>query len=597
MAQKILVCVAWPYCNGDMHIGHIAGAYLPSDIFARYHRLRGSDVLMVSGSDTHGTPITVRAEEEGITPRQVVDRYHPRNAEMMRRLGISFDLFTETDTENHWAVTQQLFLSHLDKGYVYLDRMQQLFCLDCAKWLADRYVEGECPYCGYDGARGDQCDNCGRTYDAVTLIHPRCKLCGAANIEVRDAEHFFLDLGKLNDPLLGWIDDGDKEHWRSNVINATRSRLESRDLRGRAITRNIQWGIPIPLEGYDDKRIYVWYDAVIGYLAASIEWAKVTGQPDAWRAWWNDRAARSYYFIGKDNIEFHTIIWPGMLIGHDPALNLPYDVPANEYLNVEGRKLSKSRRWMIQMADALDRYDPDPWRYALAAGAPESQDANFTWEEFVRRNNDELVATWGNLVNRALTFAYKRFEGKVPAPGALEDADRAMLDEIDPAFERVTALLEAVKLKQALAEAMALADKGNKYLSAREPWKQIKADPAAAATTLFVALKVIDSLKILLAPFLPFSSQKLHEYLGYDGPLFGEVYLDTLQEEQKAHVAIRYAGEQSAGGRAPSRWAPSRWAPSDLAPGQALREPAALFTKLDDSVAEAEMERMAAGAG
>ncbi len=371
MAEKILVCVAWPYSNGDMHIGHIAGAYLPSDIFARYHRLRGNDVLMVSGSDTHGTPITVRAEEEGISPRAVVDRYHTRNAEMMCRLGISFDLFTETDTENHWAVTQEIFTTHLENEVVYRDTMQQLYCVDCNKWLADRYVEGICPHCGFDGARGDQCDNCGRIYETITLIRPRCKNCGGSHIEVRETEHFFLDLGALNEPLLAWMNDGKKGHWRANVLNATRARLESHELRGRPITRDISWGIPIPLPGFEDKRIYVWYDAVIGYLAASKEWAHVIGDPEAWRAWWQDPAARTYHFIGKDNIEFHTIIWPGMLIGYDHSLNLPYDVPANEYLNVEGRKLSKSRHWTIEMTDALTRYDPDPWRYALAAGAPE----------------------------------------------------------------------------------------------------------------------------------------------------------------------------------------------------------------------------------
>jgi methionyl-tRNA synthetase len=574
MPDKILVSVAWPYCNGDMHIGHIAGAYLPGDVFARYHRLRGNQVLMVSGSDTHGTPITVRAEEEGITPREVVDRYHPRNTETLMRLGISFDLFTETDTENHWAVTQEIFRKHVENGYVYRDTMQQLYCIDSARWLADRYVEGTCPFCGFDGARGDQCDNCGKTYDAIQLISPRCLYCG-----------FFLDLGRLNEPLLEWLDDGHKEDWRPNVINATRSRLESGELHGRPITRDISWGIPIPFPGYDDKRIYVWYDAVIGYFAASVEWAALTGEPDAWHAWWRDPSARTYYFIGKDNIEFHTIIWPGMLIGYDRGLNLPYDVPANEYLNVEGRKLSKSRRWLIVMRDALDRYDPDPWRYALSASAPESQDVNFTWEEFVRRNNDELVATWGNLANRVLGFAYKRFEGRVPAPGALDDADRAMLDAIVPAFERVTALLDAVKLKQALGEAMALAHEANRYLNLKEPWQQIKTDRAGAATSIYVALRVIDTLKILFAPFLPFTCQRLHGYLGYDGELFGRLHVDELQESEKRHVALRYDPLSCE----------SCWAPSALAPGQALRPPEALFRKLEASVVDEEIERMTGG--
>ncbi len=556
MPEKILVCVAWPYSNGDMHIGHIAGAYLPADIFARYHRLAGNNVLMVSGSDTHGTPITVRAEEEGITPREVVDRYHPRNVEMMRRLGISFDLFTETDTENHWAVTQDVFRRHLEHGYIYRDTMPQLYCVDCKKWLADRYVEGTCPMCGADGARGDQCDTCGRTYDAIVLIDPRCKYCGGSNIEVRETEHFFLDLGKLNDPLLAWINDGHKAHWRPNVMNATRARLESRELHGRPITRDISWGVTIPLPGFEDKRIYVWYDAVIGYLSASKEWAIITGAPDGWRDWWQDTAVHTYHFIGKDNIEFHSIIWPGMLIGYDRSLNLPYDVPANEYLNVEGRKLSKSRRWVIEIGDALDRYDPDPWRYALAASLPESQDVNFTWEEFVRRNNEELVATWGNLANRVLGFAYKRFDGKVPEPGVLDDADRALLDQVGPTFARVTELLEAVKLKQALTETMALAHETNRYLNAKEPWQRIKTDPAAAATSIFVALRVIDSLKTLFAPYLPFTCQRLHDYLGYEGELFGRLYTEELAEIERRHLALAFRWRRRDGRLAAQRAGP-----------------------------------------
>ena len=315
------------------------------------------------------------------------------------------------------------------------------------------------------------------------------------------------------------------------------------------------------MPGFEDKRIYVWYDAVIGYLSASKEWAAITGAPDAWRAWWQGAGARTYHFIGKDNIEFHTIIWPGMLIGYDRSLNLPYDVPSNEYLNVEGRKLSKSRRWMIGMGDALDRYDPDPWRYALAASVPEAQDVNFTWEEFVRRNNEELVATWGNLANRVLGFAYKRFDGKVPEPGAFDAADRALLDQIGPTFERVTALLEGVKLKQALTETMALAHEANRYLNAKEPWHQIKTDPAAAATSIFVALRVIDNLKTLFAPFLPFTSQQLHDYLGYDGVLFGRLYTEELAETERRHLALRYDGAGAI----------VSWQPSELAPGQALR--------------------------
>ncbi len=584
MAEKILVAVAWPYANGRVHLGHIAGAYLPPDIFARYQRLRGRDVLMVSGSDTHGTPITIRAEQEGITPREVVDRYHPENVEAFRQLGLSFDLFTETDTENHWTVTQDMFLRLLENGYIYRDTMLALYCPNCDRWLPDRYVEGTCPHCGAPGARGDQCDACQRTIDATQLIEPRCAFCGHTP-QVRETEHFFLDLGKLNKPLLDWMRE-DKEHWRPNVLNFTLNVLESGELRGRPITRDIKWGIPVPVEGYEEKRIYVWFDAVIGYLAATKEWAKITGDPEAWRKWWQDPAARSYYFIGKDNIPFHTMIWPGMLIGYG-GLNLPYDVPANEYLNVEGRKLSKSRRWFIETLDFLTRYDPDPLRYMLTINAPERNDVNFTWEEFLRRNNDELVATWGNLAHRMLTFAYKNFDQRVPEPGELDAADEALLARVEDAFQNVGDLLESCKFKAAITEVMAVAHAANRYLDEKAPWFQIKEDRTRAATTLYIILRVIDSLKTLFTPFLPFTCQRLHEYLGYEGSIIGRLYVDTIEEEHRKHVALRYDTSELTG----------QWAPSQLPPGQVLHKPKPLFRKLDDSIVEEEIERMQRLAG
>ncbi len=588
MSEKILVCVAWPYCNGDLHIGHIAGAYLPPDIFARYHRLKGNRTLMVSGSDTHGTPITVRAEEEGITPREVVDRYHPRFLELFQKLGITFDLFTETDTENHWAVTQDMFLRHLERGYIYKDVQQAPYCNSHHGFLADRYVEGTCPHCGYTGARGDQCDNCGRTLDAIELGAPRCKVCGSKDIAVRETEHFFLDLGKLNRPLLEWIRQG-KEHWRPNVLNFTRAQLESGELRGRPITRDIQWGVTIPLPGYESKRIYVWYDAVIGYLSATKEWARIVGQPEAWREWWDAAIApdvKTYHFIGKDNIPFHAIIWPGMLYAYG-GLNLPYDVPANEYLNVEGAKLSKSRRWVIEVLDVLERYDPDPWRYILTINAPETADVNFTWEEFVRRNNNELVATWGNLANRVLSFAYRRFDGRVPEPGELDETDRALLARIEAGFASVGQQIEGCHFKAGLTEAMSLAQEANRYLNTKEPWQQIKTDPIAAATTIYVCLQAIDWLRLIFSPFLPFSSQKLHEYLGHEGSLLGRQYVETYQETERSHLALRYDASNLT----------ATWEPSRLQPGQPLRQPQPLFTKLDESVIEREVEKLLVASG
>ncbi|MCX7853550.1 MAG: methionine--tRNA ligase [Caldilineales bacterium] len=586
-ATRILVCVAWPYASGDRHLGHVAGAYLPPDIFARYHRLAGHRVLMVSGSDTHGTPITVRAAQEGVTPAEIVARYHARFVQSFKDLGLSFDLFTHTDTQNHWDVTHELFHNHLANGYIYRDRQQQPFCVIDGRFLADRYIEGTCPICGYADARGDQCDNCGNTLDPIDLIRPRCKICGRSEIEIRETEHFFFDLAKASPHLAAWLNDGRKDHWRPAVINYARQQAESGELRGRAITRDIDWGINVPVPGWEHKVIYVWYDAVIGYFSATREVCALMGNPEGWREWWLDPATRSYYFIGKDNIPFHTIIWPAMLIGDGRGLNLPYDVPANEYLNIEDRKISTSRRWTIDLPDFLSRYDPDPLRYVLTINAPETRDVNFTWDEFVRRNNDELVATWGNLVNRTLGFAYSRFDARVPAPGPLDESDRALLAASEAAFAEVGAELEAVRLKLALTKAMDLAHAANRYLNEKAPWAQIKTDPTAAATTVYVTLQVIDRLKVLLNPFLPFTTQRLHHFLGYDGDIFGRLYVDEVTDARGTRPVLRYDGSQIE----------ARWEPTELRPGQPLRQPAPLYRKLDPEVVEAERQRLLARLG
>ncbi len=581
MTDKTLVCVAWPYANGDMHLGHVAGAYLPPDIFARYLRLRGREVLMVSGSDTHGTPITVKAEQEGLSPREIVDRYHGSFLDSLMGLGVTFDLFTETDTENHWRVTQDMFLRLLERGYLYKETMISLYCPSCDKYLADRYVEGECPHCHFGEARGDQCDECGRTLDATELVGPRCKACGGTPVP-RETEHFFLDLAKLNGPLLEWINT-DKEHWRQNVLSFARTMLESGELRGRPITRDIAWGIPVPLEGYDDKRIYVWFDAVIGYLSATVEWANLVDEPEAWHEWWQDDSVHHYYFLAKDNIVFHTVIWPGMLYGYG-GLNLPYDVPANEFLRVQGRQLSKSRNWMIELPDFLSRYDPDPLRYILSINMPERSDSDFTWEEFVRRNNDELVATYGNLANRVLTFTYRNFDEKVPEPSALDAADEAIIARADAAFPVVGEAIEACHFRAGIAEVMEVAREANRYLDGKAPWFQIKEDRQAAATTVYVMIQVINRLKTLMYPYLPFSSQALHQMLGFEGDLMGRQYLESLQEEVRTHTALRYEAPPVGDG----------WAPVTVPAGQALGQPRPLFKKLDDSVIAEETERMLA---
>lgn len=585
MAENIHVSVAWPYANGPFHVGHIAGAYLPADIFARFERLRGNNVLMVSGSDCHGTPITLAAEQEGVAPQEIVRRYHPTFLKTFATLGISFDLFTQTHTDNHYAVTTDVFLRLQEHGYIYKETMVGSYSESLGRFLPDREVEGTCPNCGYPNARGDQCDNCGKLLDPQELINPRAKIDGKP-ISFRDTEHFFLDLAKLEPALRTWLDSVDRGYWRNNTVQFTQNWLRE-GLRGRAITRDLEWGVPVPGDDptFEDKRIYVWFDAVIGYLSASIEWAQRRGEPEKWREWWSCRAdgsapSKIYNFIGKDNIPFHTIIWPAILLGYGD-LALPFDVPANEFLNLEGEKMSTSRNWALWAPEVEARYQPDQIRYYLAAAAPEGRDSNWSWAEFVQRNNSELVATWGNLANRVLSIAHKNF-GTVPEPGTLADADTALLAEIAAGFARVSELLGAVKLKQALQETMALAQRANQYISEQEPWKLVKNDKPRAATVIYTGLQVIDTLKTLFSPFLPFSSQQLHELLGYTG---------TLSPQPR----IEETGDKDGGTRlvlTGDYVVDIVWEPTRLPVGQALQAPAPLFRKLEESVVEEELARL-----
>ncbi len=511
--RHILVAVAWPYANGPLHLGHVAGAYLPADIFARYHRMAGNRVLMVSGSDQHGTPVTVRAEHEGVPPQEIVDRFHPQFLQLWHELGISFDIFTTTGTPNHAEVVHDVFLRLLEHGYIYKGKTHQFFDAQAGRFLPDRYVEGTCPHCGYEQARGDQCDNCGRTLDPDQLIRPRSRLTGAAP-EMRETEHFFFKLSAFQQPLLDWLCG--RTGWRKHVLNFSIGFVEE-GLHDRAITRDIEWGVPVPVEDLGaGKRMYVWIEALIGYLSASKEWAQGSGEPDAWRAWWEDAAAATYYFIGKDNIPFHTIIWPAILMGYG-GLNLPTDVPANQYVTFKGERASKSHGVGEPALGYLERYQPDAVRYALAANLPENSDTDITEAEIIRRNNDELVATWGNLVNRVLAMTHRTFAGRVPPPGALDHRDEALIAGARTMLHQVGEQIEAVHLKAALATAMAFAQEANGYLSDTEPWKAAKSDPARAGTSLYVALCAINALDVALYPFLPFSSQKVHEYLGLSG--------------------------------------------------------------------------------
>jgi methionyl-tRNA synthetase len=612
MAEKIGVFVAWPYANGPLHLGHIAGAYLTADIFARFHRLSGNHVLMVSGSDSHGTPITVTADEDHTTPREVFERYHRSFLEAFTQLGISFDLFTHTDTENHHRISQDIFLKLYREENIFPATEKQIFCVDDARFLPDRYIEGECPVCGYARARGDQCENCGSLLDPLQLINPRCRLAKPGEshqLEPRDSEQFYIDLPRFNERIYAWAKK--QTHWKRNVLAFTLNYLRGggtedhpTGLHPRAISRDLDWGIPLPPElgDYPGKKIYVWFEAVIGYYSASVEWAHDHGLGDRWREWWTIADdVRPYYFIGKDNIPFHAVLWPAMLLGYgDGKLPLPYDVPANEFLNLEGRKFSKSAHWAVWINDYLAGYDPDPLRYLLSINMPEYADTDFKWSEFVRRNNDELVATWGNLAKRALTVAYRNFDKQVPTPGpeGLTEQDRALIEKSERAFDTVGDALAHTRFREGIDLAFELAHEANIYWTVNEPWNVVKQDRGRAATSTYVALRVIDNLKTLLYPYLPFSSNDLHRQLGYEGDIAGTFEIKTFEEGRGVHSnaptsAITPTRSHEALVYSPPPVPPGGgWAPSQLAPGQRLGEPKALFKKLDESVVDKEVAKL-----
>src|ERR1700728_4565380 len=546
--KHILTAPAWPYANGPRHIGHVSGFALPSDMFSRYQRMAGNKVLMVSGTDEHGTPIQVQADKEGLSTREVADRYNGVIGQDLANLDMSYDLFTRTTTLNHYAVVQEIFTTLLRNGYIFPKTTLGAISPSTGRTLPDRYIEGTCPICGYPGARGDQCDNCGNQLDPVDLINPKSRINGETPVFV-DQEHYFLDLPAFAEALGSWLQSKSGQ-WRPTVLKSSLNLLG--DLQPRAITRDLDWGVPVPLDGWrdrSDKRIYVWFDAVIGYLSASIEWARRSGEPDAWRAWWQAPDGESYYFMGKDNIVFHSEIWPAMLFGYNGqgsrdgspgalgALNVPTEVVSSEYLTMEGRKFSSSRSVVIYVRDFLARYDVDALRYYVAIAGPENQDTDFTWSEFVRRNNDELVATWGNLVNRAVSFAARNI-GSIPAPGELTDADHALLDSSRQAFDSVGEHLSRSRFKFAINEAMHAVAEANKYFSEQAPWKLRESDPARMRTILHVALQLVDDAKTLLTPFLPRSSQKVYEMLGGSGTWSPMPRIDEVTEDGGAPYPV-----------------------------------------------------------
>jgi methionyl-tRNA synthetase len=598
MSRHVLTAVAWPYANGPRHIGHVSGFGVPSDVFSRYMRMAGHDVLMVSGTDEHGTPILVQAEHEGATPRELADRYNRVIVQDLHDLGLSYDLFTRTTTRNHYAVAQELFKTLHRNGYMVEQTTLGAISPSTGRTLPDRFIEGTCPICGYDAARGDQCDNCGNQLDPTDLKNPRSRVNGETPRFV-ETEHFFLDLPALAEALGGWLQT--RSDWRPNVLKFSLNLLD--DLRPRAMTRDIDWGVPVPLPGWEDnpnKRLYVWFDAVIGYLSASVEWARRTGDGDAWRKWWNDPDASSYYFMGKDNITFHAQIWPAELLGYDGrgarggepgrfgTLQLPTEVVSSEFLTMEGRKFSSSRGVVIYVNEFLSRYDADALRYFISVAGPETQDTDFTWAEFLRRNNDELVAGWGNLVNRTASMIARNL-GSIPEAGALTDSDHALLATTRDGFPAIGGLIERHRQKAAVQEAMRIVGEANTYLSQQAPWKLRTEDPDRMRTVLNVAAQAVDDCKTLLTPFLPHSAQRVHEALGQTGrwsdrPQIREV--DDL-DGGPGYPVLMLDDHRGDG----------RWASTPIRPGTPVAPPTPVFAKLDPSIVEEELSRLEQRAG
>ncbi|MDP7673916.1 MAG: methionine--tRNA ligase [Dehalococcoidia bacterium] len=552
MPRKILVAVAWPYVNGEPHLGHIAGMNVPADIFARFHRIVGNEVVMVSGSDMHGTPTTLKAADEGVSPEVIATRYHEIWSKALEDMSFSYDLYTHTHTDRHREVTQELFTKLKKNGHLVEATQSMPFSETEQRFLSDRFVVGTCPHCASDSARGDQCDNCGRTLDPIDLINIRSSRDGSTPI-FKDTTHQMLRLGDFQGALEEWVED--KNDWRQNVRNQTLGILRE-GLHDRAITRDIEWGVPVPLEGYESKRIYVWFEAVIGYLSATRSWAEQQGTPDAWKKWWVEPDGESYYFQGKDNVSFHTIMLPSILLGSG-KLNMPTDVVANEYLNLGGIDFSKSRGHAVWLPDFLTRYEPDPLRYYLASIMPETSDSEFTWQGFHAANNNELVATFGNFVHRVLTITTRNFDNTVPTPAQLSEDDEVALTACDTALREVSNAIEARKFRDGLRSAMRLAQTGNRYIDAKEPWKTVKIDKEAAGTALWVGLNIISTLRTVFYPYLPTSADKIHNMLFKDS--------DTLSDG---------------------------WSKRDIIPNAPIGKPTPLFHKLDNAIIEEENARL-----
>ena len=602
----ILSAVAWPYANGPRHIGHVAGFGVPSDVFSRYMRMAGHDVLMVSGTDEHGTPILVAADEEGVSARELADRNNRLIVEDLVALGLSYDLFTRTTAGNHYRVVQDMFTTVRDNGYMVQQVTRSAISPSTGRTLPDRYIEGTCPICGAEGARGDQCDTCGNQLDPTDLIGPRSRINGETP-EFVETTHWFLDLPALAQALGAWLDEREASGtWRPNVIKFSQNLLG--DIRPRAMTRDIDWGIPVP--GWEDqptKRLYVWFDAVIGYLSASVEWARRSGDPEAWRAWWNDPQALSYYFMGKDNIVFHSQIWPAELLGYNGqgesggepgrlgVLNLPTEVVSSEFLTMEGKKFSSSHGIVIYVRDFLARYQADALRYFICAAGPETADADFTWAEFVRRTNGELVAGWGNLVNRTASMIHKRF-GQIPEPAELQDIDRALLDAVEAGFASVGDLIAQHRQKAALGEAMRLVGEANKYVADTQPFKLKGEDPATQArlaTVLHTLAQAVTDLNLMLSPFLPHAANDVDRVLGGRGRIAPMPRIEEVDELDPDHLPEAFDGRTGYPIITGDYQDAPTWGRHPVTVGTPVAKPTPVFTKLDESIVEAELARYA----
>ena len=552
--KRYTVTTALPYANGPVHIGHLAGVYIPADTYVRYLRMKGNEVLFVGGSDEHGVPITIKAEKEGCTPQDIVDRYHGIIKKSFEELGISYDIYSRTSSETHHKTAAEFFTKLYKEGKFIEQVSEQYFDPERQKFLSDRYIVGTCPKCGAEGAYGDQCEKCGSSLSPNDLINPHSQLSGAALVK-KPTKHWYLPLDQYEPWLREWILEGHKE-WKTNVYGQVKSWLDS-GLQPRAVTRDLDWGVPVPVEGADGKVLYVWFDAPIGYISNTKELCEKTG--DNWEKWWKDPETKLVHFIGKDNIVFHCIIFPCMLKAYGDGYILPENVPANEFLNLENDKISTSRNWAVWLHEYLEEFPgkQDVLRYVLTANAPETKDNNFTWKDYQDRNNNELLAIFGNFVNRTLVLTHKFYQGSVPALGELSDTDKAVLEEMKSYPEKIGALIENYKFREALSELMNLARLGNKYLTDNEPWKQIKVDPERVKTVMAISLQIVAKLAILSEPFLPFSAKKLQNMIGMNGKTWDDALETVLLPE--AHV---------------------------------IGQPELLFEKVEDSVVAAQLQKL-----